>query len=148
MKKYAILGPRLRVFRVVESEKEPLHAQRFEEITDEQAQTIADGTGGFFLIDGELAPAQEHLQANRWNTDTESWVAGAKPRASLSERLRAVVGAFPPEVRAGFPFERVAYWLDQGDNETARAVIAGVDVSAYPQSVQDAKTALLAEFDK
>jgi hypothetical protein len=148
MKKYAILGPRLRVFRVIESETDPLHAQRFEEITDEQAQTIADGTGGFFLIDGELAPVQEHLQANRWNTDTESWGAVVKPRASLSERLRAVVGAFPPEVRAGFPFERVAYWLDQGDNETARAVIAGVDLTGYPQEILDAQTALLAEFDK
>jgi hypothetical protein len=71
-----------------------------------------------------------------------------KPLASLSERLRAVVGAFPPELRAGFPFERVAYWLDQGDNETARAVIADVDTSNFPQAIQDAQAALLAEFDK
>jgi hypothetical protein len=145
MKKYAILGPRLRVFRVVESETDPLHTQRFEEITDEQAQTIADGTGGFFLIDGELAPAQEHLHANRWDTDTESWEEIVPP---LSDRLQAVAGNFPPEVKAGFPFERVAYWLEQGDEATARAVIAGVDLTGYPQEILDAQTALLAEFDK
>ena len=72
MKKYAILGHRLQVFRVIESETEPQHASRFEEITEEQAQTIADGSG-HFLIDGNLIPVQEHIQSHRWNTETESW---------------------------------------------------------------------------
>lgn len=65
---------------------------------------------------------------------------------SLRERLRSVTGTFPASLKASFPFERVAYWLSQGDEAAAQAVIEGVDVSGYPQEVQNAKAALLAEF--
>lgn len=69
------------------------------------------------------------------------------PLAPLRDRLKAKAGGFPAQVRAGFPFERVAYWLDQGDEETAKAVIEGVDVSGFPQPIQDAKAAMLEEFN-
>lgn len=72
-----------------------------------------------------------------------------RPSKPLRERLRLVVksGSFPASVRAGFPFERVAYWLDQGDVEAAKEVINSIDVSGKPAKIQAAKSALLAEFD-
>jgi hypothetical protein len=145
MKKYAILGPRLRVFRVIESETEPRNSQRFEEITDEQAQTIADGSGGFFLIDGALTPAQEHLQSQRWNAETESWEGVLLP---LWDRVKAITDQLPPTLKVQFPFEKYAYWKEQGDVDACRAIIAGFDTTGYPVEIQQAQEAILAEFDK
>lgn len=78
--------------------------------------------------------------------DEDDWLP--KILEPLSVRLRRVARSFPAEVRAGFPFERVAYWLGQGDTDAARAVVAGVDTSGFPQEIQDGQTALLAEFGR
>lgn len=54
--KYAIAGPAGRIFRVLDEAND-----RTVEITDEQAQTIADGEGAFFIVDGNLVTQQEAM---------------------------------------------------------------------------------------
>lgn len=128
MKTYAILGPRLRVFRVLESETEPQHAKRFEEITDEQATTIADGSG-YFLIEGTLYPVQEHLQSHRWNTETESWSFVPPP--------------VPAEVMTYKVFGQLAKEVMFGDNAQMKAALiqAGTVTNLLIQMTQAAPEA-------
>lgn len=113
MKTYAILGPRLRVFRVIESETEP-HAERFVEITSEQATTIADGQG-YFLIEGTLHPVQEYRQTHRWNEETESWDVYVPP---------------PPPVPTSIPryefLGQLAKEVQTGDNEELKQALASM----------------------
>jgi hypothetical protein len=87
----------------------------------------------------------EHLQASR-RRDEEA----APLPTPLRDRLKAVTATFPASVRAAFSqgFIAVNYWLDEGDEEAAQAVIDGFDVSDQSQAIQDAKAALLAEFDR
>ncbi len=82
-------------------------------------------------------------------TDAEIEAEAEKgPPIPLADRLREVTAGFDPGLKSAFPFERVAYWIDQGDADTARAVIEAVDVSGYPQDVQDAKAVLIAQFEE
>lgn len=81
--KYAITGPRGAIFRVLDSE--PTDARHYVEITDEQAQTVADGEGRFFVIDGDLKTGEEVRSNLHWNPETGAW--GPKPPpASITAR--------------------------------------------------------------
>ncbi|MEM0967413.1 MAG: hypothetical protein AAGJ81_14795 [Verrucomicrobiota bacterium] len=77
----------------------------------------------------------------------EAWAyVPPPPELPLRERLLNVAGGFPPEVLAAFPFDRAAYWFDRDRQDVVQALIQGVDVSAQPQAIQDAKAAMLAQF--
>ena len=83
-----------------------------------------------------------------WDSDFDRLVLIDVPPPPLRQRLKALTASFPAPVRAAFSqgFIAVNYWLDEGDEEAAQAVIDSFDVSGQPQEIQDAKAALLAEF--
>lgn len=58
--KYAITGPRGRIFRVLDTE--PLGGQSFTEITDEQATTVESSETPLFIINGELKSQEEAME--------------------------------------------------------------------------------------
>lgn len=113
MKTYAILGPRLRVFRTIESETEP-RAQRFAEITAEQATTIADGQG-YFLIEGTLYPMQELFQTHYWNEETASWDVYVPPVPTTVPRYE-FLGQLAKEVQTGEDEQLKQALASMGDN--------------------------------
>jgi len=75
--KYAITGPRGAIFRIVD--EEPQFAQNYAELTDEQAETVNNGEGRFFVIDGQLKTQQEVFNELRWNTETGAWESKPLP---------------------------------------------------------------------
>lgn len=82
-----------------------------------------------------------------WDHDAGQLIRTAPPPIPLRTRLKSVIKEWPPKMRAGFPFEKVSYWLEEGDEATAREIIDSLDVTGRPKIVQDTKAAILAEFD-
>ena len=110
--KYAILGPRKGILRVVE--QEPQDGRTYEEITEEQAEQIETSDTRFFLIDDELFPMRDWLKNHRW--EDGDWVEFTPPspdRVTRRQFLRALV-------LAGIDPESVTSAIAQIEDETAR----------------------------
>lgn len=116
MKKYAILGPRYRIFQVIEREEEPL-AEHWAELTEEQATFIEenkdDHSNPLFLIDGEVVKAQEYLANRRWDDDAKEWVVFVPSVPARVERYK-FLGQLAKEVI-------------EGDDEQLKTAINNVD---------------------
>lgn len=67
--KYAITGPKGRIFRVVD--EEPTHATHYAPITEEQATLIEESQERLFLNDGELLTPQQHMDQQRAERQAE-----------------------------------------------------------------------------
>jgi len=89
--------------------------------------------------EGSVTFTDQQIEAAKSNVPPQ-------PEPPLDVRLMAHMEGFAPATKAKFPFERVAYWLDQKQPATAKAVIEATDVSGESQAIQDAKTELLGEF--
>lgn len=96
--KYAILGPRKRILRVVETQ--PLSSS-YEQITNEQAEQVETTESPFFLFGGELVSVSVWLRNHRW-VDGE-WVdyTPPVPSAVTPRQIRLALidrGIMPEEI--------------------------------------------------
>lgn len=153
--KYAIIGPRKAVFRIVDSETvpEPISGNVAVEISNEQETEINSMKENKEIVVywNNIFTSRQRLAYDgiglRFNDDTKEMEEIQVPLPPIERRLKRVFDSLPVEAKPSFlPIAAGMKWsVDNGDVNSARALLSATDV---PVELQAAKDAMLAEFDK
>jgi hypothetical protein len=112
---------------------------------DSTIRQMADAAGW----EGLTPPA--HPEGWEWDADKWDFIDPTpppEPEVSVWERVKSIADQFPKADQIRFPFEKYDYYRRLNDAEGARLVIDTFDVSDEPSNIQQARIAILAEFDK